>query len=164
MQRFCQRNLLGMFFPRKKDESFALSTCSGLSWLMVIRGWRWPSTCITWDASRSSSAGRLLSGESRKALTTRCLGLSPSFSTDSSSIQQTLASSLCSAHTIHHQAHIKTYHFCDFLTLPSPWPVLTSCPGFLSFFLALCSLGLAPFSLMVIVPGPTCFERLPRHN
>lgn len=114
MQWFCQRNLLGMFFPRKKDEPFALSTCSGLSWHMVIRGWRWPSPCITWDASRSSSAGRLLSGGSRKALTTRCSGLSPSFSTNSSSIQQTLAFSLCSAHTVHHQAHIKTYHFCDF--------------------------------------------------
>lgn len=121
-------------FPRKKDESFALSLCSNLSWLMVIRSWRWHGTCISWDGSCSSYTGRLSSGRSRKAPTTRCLGLSPSFPFDYSFIQQTLAFLLCSAHTIHHQAHIKAYHFCNFLTLPSLWPVLTCCPGFLSFF------------------------------
>lgn len=59
--------------------------------------------CISWEASRSSYTGRLLNGGSRKEPTPMCLGLSLSFSIDSSFIQQTLAFSLCSARTIHHR-------------------------------------------------------------
>lgn len=142
--------------------------CFEHSWQSLLahgnRRWRCHSTCISWDANHNSYTGRLFNGGSRKAPATKYLGLSPSFSIDYSFVQQTLAFSLCSTCTIHHQTHIKAYHFCDFLTLPSPWPALTCCPGFLSFSLALCSLGPAPLFQIVIVLGLTCFERLPRHN
>lgn len=37
----------------------ALSACSALHWLLLIRDWHWYGTCASWDASHSSHIGKL---------------------------------------------------------------------------------------------------------
>lgn len=163
MEQFHQRNLLGMLasVPRTKDESFALSLGRPLCWLMLIRGWCWHGTCTSgmWITAPTE-------GEARKALATRSLRLFPGFPIDYPFIQQTFVSFFNSGLPMELIArHIsKPTASVVFSHCPLPGLFWFVAPGFHSSSLALCSLGPVLLLLIVVVPGSTCFERLPRHS
>lgn len=132
---------------------------------MLIRGWCWHGTCTSRDVNHSSHTGWLFNGEAGKAPASRSLRLSPAFPLIIHSFSKHLF--IFSTLVCPWSASPGTYQsplFSDFLTLPSPRLVLTCCPGFLSSSLALCSLGPILLVLIVVVPGPTYFHRLPGHN
>lgn len=166
IQRFCQRNLLWMLalFPRKNDVSFVLSTCGSLSWLMVVRDWHWPGTYVSLGKWVVAPTQEGCSMEDPERSQPPCAWDCP--------LAFPLILHLFSKHWLSHSALPIQFITSTYQNLPFLWFSHTALSlacfdllsGFLSFFLALCSLGPAPLFLMVIVPGPTCFERLPRHN